>query len=389
VSQRNVKPLAIELFAGAGGLGLGFELAGFDIGLAVEQARWPAATYRLNHPGTHVIEDDVRNVDPTDALHIAGLDGRQIDAVICGLPCQGFSESNRRTRTLANPRNHLYTELIRFVTALMPRCVVVENVAGMQTMAGGHVIERIVQECESLGYAMRVFELNAADFGAPQLRRRIFIVGSRSRPIRQPAPTHGTPARPHVTVRDAIGDLPILRSGALADRRPYRRAAFSAYQRLMRRDLGRDCLLTGNCVTRNNDAVLERYRYVGPGQNWESIPPRLMGNYANRALCHTGLYYRLLWDEPSRVVGNFRKNMLIHPSQNRGISIREAARLQSFPDRYVICGPMGDQQQQVADAVPPLLARAVGIEVANSLAVAGFVEPATRQPTRPRLQRVA
>lgn len=125
--------------------------------------------------------------------------------------------------------------------------------------------------------------------------------------------------------------------------------------------------MSGHRVTRSSEIVLERYRHIRQGQNWEAIPVHLMDNYKDRALCHTGLYYRLIWNMPSKVVGNFRKNMLIHPSQNRGLSVREAARLQSFPDRYDILGPMSAQQQQVADAVPPLLAKAVADVVAREI----------------------
>src|ERR1019366_10528541 len=139
MAQRIAKPVAIDLFAGAGGLSLGFELAGFSIGIAVERDAHAAATYRHNHPGTAVFEEDIQQLDPETCLREARIDRAAIDAVICGLPCQGFCESNRRTRNLSNPRNHLYTEFLRFVTAVRPCHVVVENVAGMRTMAGGAV----------------------------------------------------------------------------------------------------------------------------------------------------------------------------------------------------------------------------------------------------------
>jgi DNA (cytosine-5)-methyltransferase 1 len=115
----------------------------------------------------------------------------------------------------------------------------------------------------------------------------------------------------------------------------------------------------GNLVTRSADVIIERYRHIGNGGNWEDIPSELMTNYQDASRCHTGIYHRLEWDTPSKVIGNFRKNMLIHPQQHRGLSVREAARLQSFPDHYEFLNSIGFQQQQVADAVPPLLAEAV------------------------------
>lgn len=366
--QRIAGPIAVDLFAGAGGLSLGFELAGFSIALAIEQATHAATTYAHNHPDTVLIKDDIRNLDPKSCLTHAGIDPSKVDALICGLPCQGFSESNRRTRTMGNLRNHYYEDFLRFVRSIRPSHVVVENVAGMQTMAGGEVIRRIFEECGKLGYSMTSYELNAADFGVPQLRRRLFLVGSLDGNLAPPRSTHRSGSKEQVTVRNAIGDLPVLRPGASLEMRPYRKAkTLSPYQRKMRRGVGRGGLVSGHRVTRSSEIVLERYRHIRQGQNWEAIPAPLMVNYKDRTLCHTGLYYRLIWDLPSKVIGNFRKNMLIHPSQNRGLSVREAARLQSFPDRYDILGPMGAQQQQVADAVPPLLAKAVAEVVARKL----------------------
>jgi len=119
----------------------------------------------------------------------------------------------------------------------------------------------------------------------------------------------------------------------------------------------------GNLVTNSAQKILERYKHIKGGQNWEAIPDDLMDNYEDSTRCHTGIYHRLEWDQPAKVIGNFRKNMLIHPREHRGLSVREAARLQSFPDHYVFLGSIGFQQQQVADAVPPLLAEAVAKQI--------------------------
>jgi len=171
--------------------------------------------------------------------------------------------------------------------------------------------------------------------------------------------------QPQLTVRDAIEDLPQLENGALADVLPYGReeTQLTGYQSRMRKGTSGARSVSGNLVTRNAKYIVERYHHIPQGGNWENIPEELLANYADFTRCHTGIYHRLSWDQPAKVIGNFRKNMLIHPEQHRGLSVREAARLQSFPDEHVFTGSIGFQQQQVADAVPPLLAEAVATEV--------------------------
>jgi DNA (cytosine-5)-methyltransferase 1 len=159
-----------------------------------------------------------------------------------------------------------------------------------------------------------------------------------------------------VTVRDALSDLPCLENGSNADILPYLRDADNEYAMSMRGTLTH---CTGHLVTKNSEQVIKRYNHIKQGENWESIPVELMQNYTDPARCHTGIYHRLRDDKPSVVIGNYRKNMLIHPWSNRGLSVREAARLQSFPDDYIFTGSIGFQQQQVGNAVPPLLAKKV------------------------------
>lgn len=169
-----------------------------------------------------------------------------------------------------------------------------------------------------------------------------------------------------VTVRSALDDLPILENGNAVDELKYSRdSKLSNYQKMMRKNNGN--IVSNNLVTKNSALVVERYKYIPPGGNWKNIPPHLMSNYKNANNCHGWIYYRLIWDGPSVVISNFRKNMLIHPEQHRGLSVREAARLQSFPDDYIFYGPLGFQQQKVANACPPLLVEKIGKNIMKYL----------------------
>ncbi|MGH8056411.1 MAG: DNA cytosine methyltransferase, partial [Candidatus Entotheonellia bacterium] len=329
---------------------------------AVECDSNAAATYRKNHAETDLIHSAIENIDPSKCMTGLGIRPGDLSILIGGPPCQGFSESNRRTRNLDNPRNHLYKEFIRFLAAFRPTWFVIENVAGLRTLLREAILQRIIEECRNLGYEVTWGELNAVDYGVPQFRHRLFIVGNRlGLPMRFPSPTHGPGRRRWVTVRQAIADLPTLGNGWSEDYMPYALSygGLTQYQRLMRASMNGSRQVQGNLVTRNAARILRRYAHIKPGQNWEAIPAKLMYNYKDRSRCHTGIYYRLEWDKPAKVIGNFRKNMLIHPEQDRGLSVREAARLQSFPDNYIFVGSVGFQQQQVADAVPPVLAEAV------------------------------
>jgi DNA (cytosine-5)-methyltransferase 1 len=373
---------AVDVFAGAGGMSEGFRKAGFNVSFAVEADPHAASTYRQNHPETHLHERRIEEIDPLACLREAGFRRGDVAVLFGGPPCQGFSVSNRRTRSMENPNNHLYVQFFRFVRVIRPDAFVLENVAGLQTFPCCGILERILNEAKELGYRSIWEELNAVDYGVPQVRRRVIVVGVRKTlGWEWGAPARTVVGSSRVTVRQAISDLPVLVPGAGVDYLHYRSVKeLSEYQAQMRGG-GRN-LVQGNLVTRNNAKVIERYRHIRPGSNWEAIPASLLDNYADSSRCHTGIYHRLEWDSPSKVIGNYRKNMLIHPSQHRGLSVREAARLQSFPDDYVFVGSIGFQQQQVGDAMPPLLAQAVAQGLLEKLGQrdrkTGPVRPATK-----------
>lgn len=343
--------VGIDLFSGAGGMSTGAVWAGVDVRVAVESDPRAAMTYSRNHPGVLVLNQKIEGLTSLDFLPIRSR--RQQLIVFGGPPCQGFSISNQRTRSVHNPVNWLFSEYLRFVKLVQPEWVVFENVKGILETERAYFLRRVISGLKQLGYTVSVWLLDASDFGVPQNRARVFVIGSIDGVI---LPEPGANGLSPVTVRDAIYDLPVLRNGAAVNCLPYRCSANSAFAKRMR---GRFRSCTNHLTTASQPHILERYKAVPQGGNWADIPRDLMHNYDNPEHCHTGIYRRLHWDRPSVVIGNFRKNMLIHPSQNRGLSIREAARLQSFPDSFVFCGSIGFQQQQVGNAVPPLLAKIV------------------------------
>ena len=331
-------------------MSLGAEACGIRVRYAVESDREAAATFNLNHPATKLLNRDVRCLGASDFVDL----NRSAPTILFGgPPCQGFSTSNQKNRNLTNENNWLFIEYLRLVKQIRPDWVVFENVKGLLETEGGYFLDAVLAGFRRVGYATSHFVLNSADFGVPQRRNRLFIVGSlHGTAVEKPTPTCSR----YVTVEHAIGDLPYLENGDTLDKARYGRRATNRFAQAMRGDLT-SCY--NNVVTNNAAHILTRYSHIPQGGNWEDIPARLMRNYADPRRCHTGIYRRLRADEPSVVIGNFRKNMLVHPWHDRGLSVREAARLQSFPDTFRFAGSIGFQQQQVGNAVPPLLARAV------------------------------
>ena len=327
---------------------LGAQNAGIQVIYAVEKCPVAASTYRMNFPGVPLHVGDIRGLETVPK---PPPDHRKI--VFGGPPCRGFSTSNQRTRAQTNSDNWLFSDLIRIARIWEPDWIVIENVRGIKETLNGFFMDQINNELEKLHYTTSTTTLNAVHYGVPQRRDRTFIFGSRhGEEFVSPAPSSETP----ITVDDAIADLPPLASGASINELPYAHEPTNDFAHRLRRQLP---TVTGNLVTNNSAHILERYPHVPQGGNWASIPRYLMANYADISKCHTGIYRRLHPDRPSTVIGNFRKNMLIHPYQHRGLSIREAARIQSLPDTFLFNGSIGFQQQHVGNIVPPPLAKSV------------------------------
>ncbi|MES2661169.1 MAG: DNA cytosine methyltransferase [Verrucomicrobiota bacterium] len=349
------KIVGVDLFAGAGGMTQGAKMAGIDVAFAVEADHHAAKTYRANHPEVDLYAKDIRKL-----RKIPDFSRGNQTILFGGPPCQGFSTSNQRTRNRDNRNNWMFKEFVRIAKSWHPDWIVFENVKGVAETENGAFLELILKSFERIGYTLSKGILNAAKYGVPQKRERLFVIGSlHGISVPMPKPSTSKP----IPVRYALADLPDLPNGANLDQLPYKYAARTNYVRLLRNG---EELVVGNLVTKNADFVINRYKHVKQGGNWEDIPSALMKNYRENYECHTGIYHRLDPDKPSIVIGNYRKNMLIHPIQDRGLSVREAARIQSFPDYYKFLGTIGFQQQQVGNAVPPLLAKAV-FESINSI----------------------
>ncbi|MCR9154060.1 MAG: DNA cytosine methyltransferase [Bacteroidetes bacterium] len=346
VDQPSASIHGCDIFSGAGGMSLGAEMAGINISFAVENDKYAADTFKQNHKTSSVIVEDIRNVKPEKLANTPPF------VLFGGPPCQGFSLSNTVTRNSMNEKNSLFEEFLRFIATLEPEWCVFENVEGFKSFQKGRVVQTLKSRLEKLGYTVSYDVLNASNYGVPQDRNRFFMVGNR-RGVKYRFPEKFNYS---LTVANAIEDLPSLENGDLIDDLPYKFEANNHFADSMRR---KSTTSKQNYVSRNKDYVIERYSYIGQGQNWRAIPDELMTNYKEKNNCHSGIYKRLNSNRPSVVISNYRKNMLIHPYENRGLSVREAARLQSFPDDFIFQGTLMYMQQQIGNAVPPLLAKAV------------------------------
>jgi DNA (cytosine-5)-methyltransferase 1 len=341
--------IGIDIFSGAGGLSLGAESAGIKIGFAVEKDASAAKTFGRNHPGVKVLCEDITKINPKSHIGSASP-----FIVFGGPPCQGFSHSNTKTRSDKNSNNKLFFEFVRFVDDLQPEWFLFENVEGITNYNQGNTVLKIKECFREIGYDTTEAVLYASDYGVPQHRNRFFMVGNRMGVSFEFPQKHNT----KVNVQEALADLPVLVNGDSFPIAQYTLPVsdISDYAAKMRAN---SVTPLQNFVSRNQDYVIERYKHIKQGENWKAIPSELMANYANTSNCHSGIYKRLDANKPSVVISNYRKNMLIHPFQDRGLSVREAARLQSFPDSFIFEGPLSHIQQQIGNAVPPLLAEAI------------------------------
>lgn len=325
-------------------------MAGFQSVLGTDIHAPSVKTFRKNHPGADVILGDMRRVD--EAMLTACLKDWRIDVVAAGVPCQGFSLNNRK-RWDNDKRNFLFREFIRVVNLVHPTVVLLENVSGLASSAAGAFKAEISEAIEGCGYRVSYMMLNAADYGVPQKRKRVFFLGAKPGiDLWWPTPTHGSGRRKkYVTVWEAIGDLPQISAGEGADR--YNMPAFSEYQKWARGN-GQDILWNHE----SPDHPPETIEKIGSTLPGEPIYPK----FKQRIRLHPDL------PSPTQVSGGIRPQFQFgHPKMPRGLTVRERCRLQSFKDNYYFCGGTVQGRVQTGNAVPPLLAKAIAEQISMML----------------------
>ena len=358
--------VAVDIYAGCGGLSLGLRAAGWQVPYALDWAEHACETHQVSLPDCIVHRGDVREVR---GASIERAVGTKIDLVAGGPNCQGVSE--RGLRNPDDPRNFMFPEFVRLVEELRPRAFLMENVPGLAHLHNFDLLCRIFSSFERLGYKCAADVLLAASYGVPQLRYRFFLLGTlEDVPLSFPAPTHFENGdsmlfgRPFVTTWEALGDLPEI-GADWQDDSPLSYATptpTNDFQRYARRGSSQ---VLNHVVSATQDINLKRARHVHEGGNWKDIPAHLLPPrfFRCRMTDHSTTYARLRKDKPAFTItalfGNITAGAFTHPVANRALSIREGARLQSFPDTFHFSGPRNSQYRQIGNAVPPLLARAV------------------------------
>lgn len=351
--------IAVDLFSGAGGLGLGLERAGIKSVMANEIDEDSAKTHSLNFPGCRMLNKSIANVDFLSEVGSLGLADR-VDLVAGGPPCQGFSTVGKKNAS--DPRNSLFLQFLRAVEEIGPRFVLFENVAGFKRLYKGEMYDRTVDGLDALGFDHVSGVLNAKDYGTPQSRARTIILAWRrgETALSMPIPTHGTPERPFVTLMGAISDLPPLKAGEC--RSDYLTPPQNEYQASRRAS---EALLTEHRCSKYGEHMQRVISHVGEGGSIMDVPLELRPNGYFK-----NTYARLLPDQPcttiTRNFGTPSSSRCIHPHQDRALSTREGARVQGFSDHYKFHGGKGSKNLQIGNAVPPALAQALGERIAAS-----------------------
>ncbi|MFH4618164.1 DNA cytosine methyltransferase [Vibrio furnissii] len=359
----------VDLFSGAGGMSAGFEMAGFQVFASIELMEKYAKTHALNFPNSVTLSGDIRDLPPDEFGKKTGISPQEPVIIIGGPPCQTFSNIGQsKIKSILNkdikhdPRNYLFKNYLDYVSYFKPDVFVMENVPNLKTKYNGEIFDKILKICAELGYKVNHKILDASHFGVPQKRKRLFIVGNRLNGEFE-FPSETTKEKP-TTVFDAIGDLPKIHDGIRAGDLPYSEVKpLTKFQKLMRNKSG----VVGNNICRvSNDRAKKVFVHMKQGDKYMDLPADVRSILPfNENRFHDRLK-RLVMNEPSWTVlahigmDGYR---YIHPTETRTLSVREAARIQSFPDSFEFVGNMREQYIQVGNSVPPLLAKSLAQQV--------------------------
>lgn len=347
------KPTLIDLFSGCGGLSKGFMDAGYDVLLGVDHDKDSLETFKLNHENSEVLNLDLFDISNVKKIKKA-LNGVVPDVIVGGPPCQGFSLTG--TRNFDDKRNQLYLSMIEAVKELKPKAFLIENVPGVARLYGGKVKDEIISRLTKLGYTVNMQILIAADYGVPQIRKRLVFVGIKNKNFVFPEPTH-TPEN-YLTTSEAIGDLPSRKDDFGEENDRYSKEAKTSYQKKMR---GGQKVLHNHVASKHTDLVKSIISQVPNGGNHKDLPKGVGGNRKfNEA------WTRYHSNKPSRTIDTGHRNHF-HYKYNRVPTVRENARLQSFPDDFIFTGTRTSQNRQVGNAVPPLLGFAIAKQLLRYL----------------------
>ena len=336
-----------DLFSGVGGLSLGFKQVGFEITFAVEFDKDIADAYSKNHVGTAMYNIDICELD----AHALKARHGEIDVIVGGPPCQGFSQKGKRLN-VKDDRNFLFRQYVRFVDVFRPKYFVIENVPNIISTANGYFKDEIIKEFSALGYDVKADIFDVSEFGVPQQRRRALFIGQIGKnTVGFPVPTGR-----RVTVGEAISDMIPLESGCGEELSAYLCPPKNTYQKMMRKGVRGG--VRNHQATSHSEIALTRMRMIPKGKGKEVLPPE----HRTKSI-YSGTWCRLIEDDiASTITTRFdtpSSGRFTHPIQNRCITVREAARLQSFPDNFVFYGTKTSQMKQVGNAVPPMFANAI------------------------------
>ena len=369
------KPTVIDLFSGCGGMSWGLQRSGFNVLAGIDNWGRALTTFHLNHPHATTIEADIADLDPYTVMTRLGVKQGELDCLIGGPPCQGFSKNVPAAyRFLEDPRNQLFRDFLRFVEAFLPKTAIMENVAEIHNAYDGSVRIEIVESLQELDYEIDVDILYAPDFGVPQRRKRCFFFASRTgiRPV-LPSPAFGSTGsntlfgtvKPYRSAWDAISDLPVLQNGDGAEPMNYDLQPKNEFQSEMRKN---SVVIYDHLTRKLNEKQYSRIASIGPGQGIKDLPAELRPKSG-----YSGAYGRLDFEMISPTITRWvfhpGSGRFCHPREVRLLTIREAARLQSFSDDFKFTGTYIEKSHQVGNAVPPLIMQSMADSISACLQV--------------------